>query len=484
MGAPSSTAAPITRTPASQPAAGRLNAKLAARPSAALAAQPSAALTAGPSSALAAQPSRLGGIVPRPGGGQPLRRLALIALLMVLFPATLACPGQVAAAEPSPAAPAAANGSAARGSASGPGASSAAGVVVIHNGPCNASTALSMGEGLFVVADDEASAPVKLRLYRSGQAGDSLGSGEIPERAVAPQADGHLELDLEGSARIGPLVYWIGSHGAAEADGKGDQGDKGRKGDKGEKSDKENKGANKAKDANIVGEPRPNRRRLFATNLGLTAAPNGKGMAITVQPVGRPYSSLIEDLAADRRYADFKLAAAALRPAKASDGLNIEGLAATPSGTLLIGFRNPLPGGKSLVAPLSNPNGVMGGDKAVFADPVLLDLGGLGIRSLEMVNGSLLIVAGPAEGNNKRSANISPSALYRWSGKFEQPAERLRTFTPLGAEPLLNPEALLRDGDSLVLLSDDGKLDRDGLRCEELPKGKQRFRELRMTPLP
>jgi hypothetical protein len=456
---------------ASQPSAGRLTAELAARASA----------------ALAAQPATLAGIFPLPGGGQPLRRLALIALLLVLVPATLACPGQVAAAEPPLAAPAAGNGAAkgaARGGSTGPGASSAAGVVVIHNGPCNASTALSMGEGLFVVADDEASAPVKLRLYRSGQAGDPLGSGEIPERAVAPQADGHLELDLEGSARIGPLVYWIGSHGAAEADGKGDQGDKGRKGDKGEKSDKENKGANKAKDTNIVGEPRPNRRRLFATNLGLTAAPNGKGMAITVQPVGRPYSSLIEDLAADRRYAGFDLAAAALRPAKASDGLNIEGLAATPSGALLIGFRNPLPGGKALVAPLSNPNGVMGGDKAVFADPVLLDLGGLGIRSLEMVNGSLLIVAGPAEGNNKRSSKISPSALYRWSGKFEQPAERLRTFTPVGAEPLLNPEALLRDGDSLVLLSDDGKLERDGLRCEELPKGKQRFRELRITPLP
>ena len=446
MGAPRSTAAPITRTPASQLPTGRLNAELAARPSA----------------ALAAQPTRLGGIVAVPGGGQPLRRLALIALLMVLFPATLACPGQVAAAEPPLAAPAAGNG-AARGTSTGPSASSAAGVVVVHDGPCNASTALSIGEGLFVVADDEASAPVKLRLYRSGQAGDSLGSGEIPERAVAPQADGHLELDLEGSTRIGPLVYWIGSHGAAEGDKKGDT---------------------KAKDTNIVGEPRPNRRRLFATNLGLTAAPNGKGMAITVQPVGRPYSSLIEDLAADRRYADFKLAAAALRPAKASDGLNIEGLAATPSGALLIGFRNPLPGGKALLAPLTNPNGVMGGDKAVFADPVLLDLGGLGIRSLEMVNGSLLIVAGPAEGNNKRTAKIRPSALYRWSGKFEQPAERVRTLTPVGAEPLLNPEALLRDGDSLVLLSDDGKLERDGRRCEELPKGKQRFRELRITPLP
>ena len=128
--------------------------------------------------------------------------------------------------------------------------------VVVHNGPCNASTALPVGSGLFVVADDEEQPPVTLRLYRSGQGGPALGEGTIPTPAVAPLKDGHPELDLEGSARIGPLAYWIGSHGAAE--GKAGKG----------------------------GEPRPNHRRLFATSLGVRA--DGKTLALTVEPWGRP----------------------------------------------------------------------------------------------------------------------------------------------------------------------------------------------------
>jgi hypothetical protein len=325
--------------------------------------------------------------------------------------------------------------------------------VAQHSGPCNASTAISVGPGLWVVGDDEAKAPLTLQLYRSGQEGPAVGQGEIPARAIAPVNDGHPELDLEASARIGPLVYWIGSHGAAEARGPG-------------------QGA--------IGEPRPNHRRLFATNLGLRAGADGKGLTVTVEPVGRPYTTLIEDLAADPRYGRFDLEAAARLPAKARGGLNIEGLAATPNGALLIGFRNPLPEEKALLAPLTNPNAVMAGEKARFGDPVLLDLGGLGIRSLEMVNGSLLIVAGPAEG---RKGSASPSALYRWSGQFESPAVRLRSFPPVGGK-LFNPEALVIDGNSLVVLSDDGKLEGLDAACGKRPKESDGFRELRITPVP
>ena len=325
--------------------------------------------------------------------------------------------------------------------------------VVQHSGLCEASTAISVGPGLWVVGDDEAKPPVLLQVYRSGQGGPAVGRGEIPARAVAPVDDGHPGLDLEASARIGPLVYWIGSHGAGEARGPGN---------------------------GALGETRPNRRRLFATNLGLRAGADGQGLTVTVEPVGRPYSTLIEDLAADPRYARFKLEDAARLPVKAKGGLNIEGLAATPSGTLLIGFRNPLSEGKALLVPLTNPNAVMSGEKAGFGDPVLLDLGGLGVRSLERVNGNLLIVAGPAEGSKGKS---SPSALYRWSGQFESPAVRLRSFDAVSGGAF-NPEALLVDGDSLVVLSDDGKLKRDGQTCQELPPAKQGFRELRITPIP
>lgn len=329
--------------------------------------------------------------------------------------------------------------------------------VVVHTGPCNASTALPLGSGFFVVADDEGKPPVTLRLYRSGQGGKAVGEGTIPSPAVAPVDDGHLELDLEGSAQIGPLAYWIGSHGAAEG-----------KGGKGKKKE----------DSGLVGEPRPNQQRLFATTLGVRA--DGKTMALTVVPMGRAYTTLIDDLAADPRYGRFGLAAAAQRPAKAKGGLNIEGLASTPKGALLIGFRNPLPEGKALLATLSNPNGVMGGEKAMFADPVLLDLGGQGIRSLERVNANLLIVAGPAEGSGGKTP---PSTLYRWSEQLEQAPVKLRTFTPMAGESV-NPEALFVQDNTLVVLSDDGNLERDGKACEDRPKAKQTFREIRLTPIP
>lgn len=369
------------------------------------------------------------------------RRVPAVSALMALLPLLVAAslPHAALAATKPPAEPAA-------GLQGGP-------PVVQHRGPCDASTAISVGPGLWVVGDDEAKPPVMLQLYRSGQAGPAVGQGEIPARAVAPVNDGHPELDLEASARIGPLVYWIGSHGAAEARGPGD---------------------------GTMGDPRPNNRRLFATNLGLRAGADGQGLTVTVEPVGRPYTTLIEDLAADPRYGRFELEAAARRPAKAKGGLNIEGLAATPSGALLIGFRNPLPEGKALLAPLTNPNAVLAGEQARFGDPVLLDLGGLGIRSLEMVNGGLLIVAGPAEG---RKGTASPSALYRWSGQFESPAARLRGFPPVGGKPF-NPEALVIDGNTLVVLSDDGKVEGFDAVCGKRPKESEGFRELRITPVP
>ena len=325
--------------------------------------------------------------------------------------------------------------------------------LVSHGGLCNASAGLRFGEGMFVVADNENAAPTLLHLYKAGQGGPELAVGRIEKEAVAQVADGSLEMDLEGAARLGPLVYWIGSHSAGEGPG-------------------------------AAGAPRPNRQRLFATRLGLESGDKGKGVAVTVEPVGRPYQTLLADLEADPRYAPFGLDQAAKRPGKAKDGLNIEGLAATPNGQLLIGFRNPLPQGKALVAPLTNPGAVLAGEAARFGEPVLLELGGLGIRSLEMVNGSLLIVAGPSGPGNPKNGPAISSALYRWNGQFESAPELLRLFgTELG-KSLFNPEALFVEGDSLVLLSDDGKLAIDGKRCENLPRPKQRFRELRITPVP
>jgi len=320
---------------------------------------------------------------------------------------------------------------------------------VVHQGPCDASTALALGQGLYGMVDNGSSAPVPVRVYRIGQPGPALGSGTLPAAAVGSLDPAHRELDLEASSRIGPLAYWIGSHGAGEG-----------------------------------GQPRPNRRRLFATTLGLAPGTNGKGLVVTAQAVGRPYTTLVTDLVGDPRYAPLELARAAARGAKEPGGLNIEGLAATPSGALLIGFRNPIPEGKALIAPLLNPSGVIAGEAARFGDPVRLDLGGLGIRSLERVQGNLLIVAGPAGGRAGQAGSVPPSALYRWNGQFDSPPERLQVFTAAAGTAPLNPEALLSDGADLVLLSDDGKLAIGGKPCKDLPAERQQFREVRLVPLP
>src|SRR4029077_2770349 len=107
-------------------------------------------------------------------------------------------------------------------------------------------------------------------------------------------------------------------------------------------------------------EERPNRRRLFATRLRVA------GERLTIERVGKPYKHLIRDLDADDRYASFHLKEAAKKEPKAEGALSIEGLAATPDGELLIGFRNPIPEGKALVARLKNPREVIAGQAARF----------------------------------------------------------------------------------------------------------------------
>jgi hypothetical protein len=53
----------------------------------------------------------------------------------------------------------------------------------------------------------------------------------------------------------------------------------------------------------------------------------------------------------------------------------------------------------------------------------------------------------------------------------------------VGGRPF-NPEALVLDGNSLVVLSDDGKLEGLDAACGKRPKESEGFRELRITPVP
>ena len=139
------------------------------------------------------------------------------------------------------------------------------------------------------------------------------------------------------------------------------------------------------------------------------------------------------------------------------------------TGKLLIGFRNPLQAQRALVVTLENPAEIIEGQRAKLGAANTLDLGGRGIRSMELVGSIYLIVAGPI-------ADSGSFALYKWSGKTSDAPKAINNIK-LGS---LRPEALFAiPQSSLVqLLSDDGGIDVRQTLCKKLPKAQQSFRSL------
>jgi Protein of unknown function (DUF3616) len=206
----------------------------------------------------------------------------------------------------------------------------------------------------------------------------------------------------------------------------------------------------------------PERQRLFATNVKI------EGDKIAVSHTGKPYNQLLDDLIAEPRLAAYGLGKAAGLAPKSPGALNIEGLAATPERHLLIGFRNPIPGGKALIVPLLNPTEVVDGARAKFGEPIEIDLGGLGIRSLGYHEGRYVIIAGAfaAGGGSK---------LFEWNGKDQPRLIEKVVFTSL------NPEGFAfhrTDGTSeYFVLSDDGSVMIEDCECKKLKEpAKKRFR--------
>jgi hypothetical protein len=242
---------------------------------------------------------------------------------------------------------------------------------------------------------------------------------------------GSSEADIEGAAAIGSRVYWISSHSR-----------------------------------NSKGKVQPSRHRIFATDVR-------DGLPPVLVPVGKPYVDLLRDLAEAPALKPYRLDAAARLAAEAEGGLNIEGLAATPEGGLLIGFRNPLRNQRALVVPLLNPAAIVEGKRAQLGTPIELDLDRRGIRSIELVGSTYLIVAGP-------TADRGSFALYRWSGA----AAEAPVMAPDVALRDLRPEALFAIPQSprVQLLSDDGGLLVGGGECKNLPMSRQAFRSLVVAP--
>ncbi|MDZ7372037.1 MAG: DUF3616 domain-containing protein [candidate division KSB1 bacterium] len=277
---------------------------------------------------------------------------------------------------------------------------------------CDASAGIALDDQHFVAVNDEDNV---LRIFCLDRKEPVFIKDLSPMLGIAYD-DKSPEADLEGAARLGEVIYFISSHGR----------------------DKE-------------GRLRKNRHRFFALRI------ERRGDDFVVQPFGKPYGRLLDDLIADpvSRHTGLK---EAYQPQKKKDdqlrpkkkGVNIEGLAAGSDGkSLLIGFRNPRPKGKALLVPLLNPERVLlQGETARFGAPVLLDLHGLGIRSLERMGekGCLLIIAGGVE-------ESKDSALF----VFDDLSQETRRVDTIAIPRDWTPESLFFYPDGRVqILSDDG----------------------------
>lgn len=293
--------------------------------------------------------------------------------------------------------------------------------VSVYNGICDASAAVALGRDHFVVADDERNT---LIVYKRGQPASVASVQLSPFLGTASDK----ESDLEGAAAIGQRIYWISSHGR-----------------------------------NKNGKVREERYRFFATDVDASKVPP------SLTPVETPYGRLLDDLLSADELKNYHLGEAAQRAPESQGGLNIEGLAATPDGKLLIGFRNPILDGKALLVPLNNPDGVITGQAAKFGAPVSLDLGGRGVRSIELVGATYLIVAGPP-------ADSGSFALFRWSGKATDAPALVKKIDFKS----LRPEALFEIPmtNMVQILSDDGGVETSGVACKDREAVHRSFRSI------
>ena len=282
---------------------------------------------------------------------------------------------------------------------------------IMFEGAVDGSAGADVGGGFFVGATDENN---KFRLYdvKGGPSPKTLDVGLNAAVKSALGLKNVRECDLEGAAKIGDLIFWIGSHGR-----------------------------------NAHAKEKKERQVLFATKL------TGIGKHAKLEIAGRVYTQLIHDFLKNSALAPFHLAKAATLGPNDEGGLNIESLAAD-HGKLWIGLRSPKSeGNDALLVPLLNPTKMIKkGARAKLGDPLLLNLNGLGVRDMVAWDDGFLIIGGDFV--DRFAPGAKPSRVFLWKPGTDP--------TDIGVDfGDLNPEAIMIVGDAdnerILILSDDGK---------------------------
>jgi len=223
--------------------------------------------------------------------------------------------------------------------------------------------------------------------------------------------------DIEAAARIGNTVFWLASHSL-----------------------------------NSSGEDKKKRKVLFATDVSADG---------TLSNVGKVYRNLRADLAAALGRSEGRL-----KPL-----LNIEGMADTPEGHLLVALRGPetMPGDRAILIEIGNPKQLValepgGAKNAEIERVVTLDLSdgpgtdGRGVRDIVRVGQRYLIIGG----SEPDGGNPAPK-LFWWDGKSE-------TITPGPNADFagMTPEAVVAwDDHTGEVFSDNGGASIQGTECSD-----------------
>ncbi|MBN1561462.1 DUF3616 domain-containing protein [candidate division KSB1 bacterium] len=308
---------------------------------------------------------------------------------------------------------------------------------------CDASAALPVDEEHFIIANDEDNL---LRIYHYNE--------KMPVRTFDLSAflgikrgDKSPESDIEGAAKIDDYNFFITSHGR----------------------DKK-------------GRLQKNRQQFFAVKIDR--------QSLQIKPVGRPYQHLLDEMVRMDRlkklgvydsYQPSQKKNTVLAPKEL--GVNIEGLAAAPDRrSLLIGFRNPVPGGEALVIELLNPVAVVTESASPrFGEIYLLDMDDRGIRSLEydpQLNDYLVI--GGAQDDE------IDAKLYLWNARAQGAPVEIAEVD-FRRYDKLTPEAMFTTHQNrLQIFSDDGTIKHidatgDKCDCKQLPNAEMKnFRRLQI----